>query len=198
MISFCNCLPFTVNIVTNVHACLLFISVLQASLRIVLISSWLKPHRLGDSVCFSELMYHQMMSLLRFPVLMCRRIPSSLAWLLSRSMVQWTCLRPFGRSFHKIMFSVCVILRGTLLQMRNFLLFYLYCSTSRSWAPVWRVKGTGGSAEEFDRETGEEQITVGWTCRKDGGWQTTEESGIVTRAGQEETRDVNAEMGGLC
>ena len=26
-----------------------------------------------------------------------------------------------------------------------------------------------GSAEDVDRETGEEQITVGWTCRKDGG-----------------------------
>ena len=37
-----------------------------------------------------------------------------------------------------------------------------------------------GSAEELDRETGEEQITVGWTRRKDGGRQTTEESGIVT------------------
>ena len=31
------------------------------------------------------------------------------------------------------------------------------------------VKGRDGSAEELDRETGEEQITVGWTCRKDGG-----------------------------
>ena len=30
------------------------------------------------------------------------------------------------------------------------------------------VKGRDGSAEEFDRETGEEQITVGWTRRKDG------------------------------
>ena len=30
-------------------------------------------------------------------------------------------------------------------------------------------KGTDCSAEEFDRETGEEQITVGWTRRKDGG-----------------------------
>ena len=26
-----------------------------------------------------------------------------------------------------------------------------------------------GSAEALDRETGEEQITVGWTRRKDGG-----------------------------
>ena len=32
------------------------------------------------------------------------------------------------------------------------------------------VKGRDGSAEELDRETGEEQITVGWTRRKDGGW----------------------------
>ena len=39
------------------------------------------------------------------------------------------------------------------------------------------VKGRDGSAEELDRETGQKQITVGWTRRKDGGWQTTEESG---------------------
>ena len=31
------------------------------------------------------------------------------------------------------------------------------------------VKGRDGSADELDRETGEEQITVGWTRRKDGG-----------------------------
>ena len=31
------------------------------------------------------------------------------------------------------------------------------------------VKERDGSAEEPDRETGEEQITVGWTRRKDGG-----------------------------
>ena len=31
------------------------------------------------------------------------------------------------------------------------------------------VKGRDGSAAELDRETGEEQITVGWTRRKDGG-----------------------------
>ena len=31
------------------------------------------------------------------------------------------------------------------------------------------VKGRDGSAEELDRETSEEQITVGWTRRKDGG-----------------------------
>ena len=31
------------------------------------------------------------------------------------------------------------------------------------------VKGRDGSAEELDTETGEEQITVGWTRRKDGG-----------------------------
>ena len=31
------------------------------------------------------------------------------------------------------------------------------------------VKGRDGSAEELDKETGEEQITVGWTNRKDGG-----------------------------
>ena len=31
------------------------------------------------------------------------------------------------------------------------------------------VKGRDGSAEELDRETGEEQNTVGRTCRKDAG-----------------------------
>ena len=31
------------------------------------------------------------------------------------------------------------------------------------------VKGRYGSAEELDRETGEEQTTVGMTRRKDGG-----------------------------
>ena len=31
------------------------------------------------------------------------------------------------------------------------------------------VKGRDGSAEELDRETGEEQITVDWTRRQDGG-----------------------------
>ena len=31
------------------------------------------------------------------------------------------------------------------------------------------VKGRDGGAEELDRETSEEQITVGWTLRKDGG-----------------------------
>ena len=31
------------------------------------------------------------------------------------------------------------------------------------------VKGRDGSAEELNRETGEEQITVGWTRRKGGG-----------------------------
>ena len=31
------------------------------------------------------------------------------------------------------------------------------------------VKGRDGSADELDRETGEEQITVDWTRRKDGG-----------------------------
>ena len=59
------------------------------------------------------------------------------------------------------------------------------------------VKVRDGNAEELDWETGEEQITVGLTRRKNGGWQTTEESGIVTWAGQEETREAKAEMGGL-
>ena len=31
------------------------------------------------------------------------------------------------------------------------------------------VKGRDGNAEELDRETCEEQITVGWTRRNDGG-----------------------------
>ena len=31
------------------------------------------------------------------------------------------------------------------------------------------VEGRDGSAEELDREPGEEQATVGRTCRKDGG-----------------------------
>ena len=31
------------------------------------------------------------------------------------------------------------------------------------------VTGRDGSAEELDRKTGEEQITVGWTRRNDGG-----------------------------
>ena len=31
------------------------------------------------------------------------------------------------------------------------------------------VKGRDRSAEELDREPGEEQTTVGWTRRKDGG-----------------------------
>ena len=57
---------------------------------------------------------------------------------------------------------------------------------------------TGMQLYELDRETGQEQITVGWTRRKDGGWQNTEESGRVTWAGQEETREAKAEMEGLC
>ena len=51
---------------------------------------------------------------------------------------------------------------------------------------------------ELDRETGEEQTTVGRTRRKDGGWQTTKEIGKDTWGGQEETREAKAEMGGLC
>ena len=31
------------------------------------------------------------------------------------------------------------------------------------------LKGSNGSAEKPDRETGQEQITVGWTRGKDGG-----------------------------
>ena len=30
-------------------------------------------------------------------------------------------------------------------------------------------KGRDGSAEDLDRETGEEQVSVGWTRKKDGG-----------------------------
>ena len=33
---------------------------------------------------------------------------------------------------------------------------------------------------DIDRATGEEQISVGWTRRKDDRLNTTEESGIVT------------------
>ena len=57
------------------------------------------------------------------------------------------------------------------------------------------VKGRDRSAEELDRETGEAQTTVGRTRRKDGGWQTTEESGRVRWAGQEETREVRLRWG---
>ena len=56
------------------------------------------------------------------------------------------------------------------------------------------VKRRERSAEELDRETGEEQTTVGRTCRKSGGRQITEESGRVTWAGQEETREAKAEI----
>ena len=31
------------------------------------------------------------------------------------------------------------------------------------------VQGRDGSVKELDRETGDEQTTVGWTRRKDGG-----------------------------
>ena len=47
------------------------------------------------------------------------------------------------------------------------------------------------SAEELDREAGEEQTTVGWIRRKKG-------SGRITWAGHEETREATADMGGLC
>ena len=64
---------------------------------------------------------------------------------------------------------------------------------------IWMVvKGRDGSAEELDRETGEEQTTVGRTRRKDGRWRTTGESGRVMWGGQEETREAKDEMGGLC
>ena len=46
------------------------------------------------------------------------------------------------------------------------------------------IKGRDRSAEELNREFGEEQIIMGWTRGNDGGWQT-EESGRVTWAGQE-------------
>ena len=60
------------------------------------------------------------------------------------------------------------------------------------------VKGRDMSAEELDRETGEEQTTVGRTRWKDGRRQTSEENDRVTWAGQEEEREAKAEMGGLC
>ena len=53
------------------------------------------------------------------------------------------------------------------------------CNEGRQ-AKIGGVMGRDGSAEELDRETGEEQITVGWTLRKDGGRQTTEKSSRVT------------------
>ena len=59
------------------------------------------------------------------------------------------------------------------------------------------VKGRDGNAEELNRETGEEQNTVGRIRRNDGGLQTTEESGTVTR-GEQDTREDKAEMEGLC
>ena len=59
------------------------------------------------------------------------------------------------------------------------------------------VKGRDMSVEELDRETGEEQTTVGRTRWKDGRRQTSEESDRVTWAGQEEEREAKAEMGGL-
>ena len=40
---------------------------------------------------------------------------------------------------------------------------------------IARVTMADRSAEELDREIGEEQAAVGRTLRKDGGWQTTEE-----------------------
>ena len=67
-----------------------------------------------------------------------------------------------------------------------------YSSVSRNRMVELREEA-GVQIEELDRE-----ITVGWTRRKDGGWQTTEESGRVTWAGQEETRETKADMGGLC
>ena len=59
------------------------------------------------------------------------------------------------------------------------------------------VKGRDRSAEELDRETGAKQTTMGRPRWKDGGWQSTEESGRVSWAGQGETREAKAEMGGL-
>ena len=42
-------------------------------------------------------------------------------------------------------------------------------SNEGSQAKNGGVKGRDGSAEELDKETVEEQITVGWTRRKEGG-----------------------------
>ena len=63
------------------------------------------------------------------------------------------------------------------------------------------VKGRDGRAEELNRETayGEEQITVDWTSRKDGGWQIPKRAAELRAwAGHDETREAKAEMGGLC
>ena len=75
---------------------------------------------------------------------------------------------------------------------------YKCAKTTAGVRKIARVARADRSAEELDRETGEEQTTVGRTRRKDGGWQTTKESGRVTWGGQDETRAAKAEMGCLC
>ena len=46
------------------------------------------------------------------------------------------------------------------------------------------VKGRDRSAEELDRETGEEHTTVGRIRRKDGGWQTTKRAAELREEGR--------------
>ena len=77
-----------------------------------------------------------------------------------------------------------------MIQLYNIFNIIQICNISRK-SRGEQLRGDGGpaSAEELDRETGEEQTAVGRTRRKDGGWQTTEESGRVTWAWQEETRE---------
>ena len=53
-------------------------------------------------------------------------------------------------------------------------LYFIFSCCENNWvrkiARVTRAdRGRDGNAEELNRETGEEQITVGWTRRKDGG-----------------------------
>ena len=49
-----------------------------------------------------------------------------------------------------------------------FSLISILFSSENKQAKNGGVKGRDRSTEELDRETGQEQITVGWTRRKDG------------------------------
>ena len=64
---------------------------------------------------------------------------------------------------------------------------------------IARVARADRSAEELDRETGEEQTTVGRTRRKDGGWQTIPKRAAELREeGRMRRGRSKGEMGGLC
>ena len=62
------------------------------------------------------------------------------------------------------------------------------------------VKGSrDGSAEELDRETGDEKTTVGRTRTRAGHVERMADDRLPKRAaGLREKREANAEMGGLC